>query len=41
MEFLIAIGVIVIAITCLGIEMKLRKTNEQNTSEIIKIKEMR
>ncbi|MFJ7973712.1 hypothetical protein [Psychrobacillus sp. NPDC096389] len=30
MEFIITVGVIVIAITCLSIEVKIRKTSEQN-----------
>ena len=36
MEFVITIGVIVIAITCLSIEGGLRKTKEQN-KEIIEL----
>jgi hypothetical protein len=36
MEFVITVGVIVIAITCLSIEGKLRKTSEQN-KEIIEL----
>ena len=40
MEFLIAIGVIVIAITCLSIEVKLKKTNEQNTQIIELLKRL-
>ncbi|WP_267195397.1 hypothetical protein [Filobacillus milosensis] len=36
MEIIIAVGVIVIAITCLSIEGKLRKTSEQN-KEIIEL----
>ncbi|WP_263629544.1 hypothetical protein [Bacillus tianshenii] len=36
MEFVITIGVVVIAISCLSIEGKLRKTSEQN-KEIIEL----
>ena len=40
MEFLRAIGVIVIAITYLVTEMKLRKTNEQNIQIIELLKRL-
>ena len=40
MEFLIAVGIIVIAITCLSIEVKLRKTNEQNIQIIELLKRL-
>ena len=40
MEFLIAAGVIVIAITCLSIEVKLRKTSEQNIQIIELLKRL-
>lgn len=36
LEFFIAIGVVVIAISCLSIDGKLKKTNEQN-KEIIEL----
>jgi hypothetical protein len=36
MGFIITVGVIVIAISCLTIEVKLRKANEQN-KEIIEL----
>lgn len=36
MEFIITVGVVVIAITCLSIEVKLRKVSEQN-KEIIEL----
>ncbi len=35
-EFVITIGVVIIAISCLSIEGKIRKTNEQN-KEIIEL----
>ncbi|GAA0302136.1 hypothetical protein GGQ92_002297 [Gracilibacillus halotolerans] len=36
MEIIITIGIIIIAITCLSIEGKLKKTSEQN-KEIIEL----
>ncbi|MED3841453.1 MULTISPECIES: hypothetical protein [Niallia] len=36
MEFIIAMGLIILAITCLSIEVKLRKLTEQN-KEILEL----
>ncbi|MGE8082049.1 hypothetical protein [Peribacillus loiseleuriae] len=41
MEFVITIGVIVIAITCLSIEGSLRKTKEQNKEIIELLKQLK
>lgn len=40
MEFIITVGVIVIAITCLSIEVKIRKTSEQNKQIIELLKKL-
>lgn len=40
MEFIITVGVIVIAITCLSIEVKIRKTSEQNKQIIELLKRL-
>ncbi|MFJ8067241.1 hypothetical protein ACIQYS_21965 [Psychrobacillus sp. NPDC096426] len=40
MDFIITVGVIVIAITCLSIEVKIRKTNEQNKQIIELLKRL-
>lgn len=40
MEFIITVGVIVIAITCLSIEVKIKKTSEQNKQIIELLKSL-
>ena len=40
MEFIIMVGVIVIAITCLSIEVKIKKTSEQNKQIIELLKRL-
>ncbi|MEM5593392.1 hypothetical protein AAHH67_19255 [Niallia circulans] len=40
MEFIIAMGLIILAITCLSIEVKLRKLTEQN-KEILELLKMK
>lgn len=40
MEVIITVGVIVIAITCLSIEVKIKKTSEQNKQIIELLKRL-
>ena len=40
MEVIISVGVIVIAITCLSIEVKIKKTSEQNKQIIELLKRL-
>ena len=40
MEVIITVGVIVIAITCLSIEVKIKKTSEQNKQIIELLKSL-
>ncbi|MEK5068733.1 hypothetical protein [Sporosarcina sp. FSL K6-1508] len=41
MEFIITIGVIAIVITCFSIELKLKKTSEQNKEIIELLKQLK